>query len=140
LRQPQIVAAGRRVRGAGASETIIKISGLHKSPTWCIPCTDLSIPTDGGQTALLRIVETHAPDLVTLSLEGRLLAPWVDETRGLVAARLGDKPVRLNITRLSFADVEGMALLREWHRQGIAMFSSSLYSNGLLELIERESR
>ena len=50
---------------------------------------------------------------VTVSLEGRLVGPWVDEVRRTCEPFVGDgRRLTVDFSRVSFVDREGVALCR----------------------------
>jgi ABC-type transporter Mla MlaB component len=70
--------------------------------------------------------------LATVALEGKLLAPWVDEVRTIVTNLLRSDAVRLNLDELSFADSSGIVLLHELDRAGVDLCGCSPLITGLL--------
>ena len=71
---------------------------------------------------------------VSLKLEGRLVGPWVGETRALCEALLAEnRLVELNLAEVLFVDQEGVALLQELKLRGIALLDCSLYVNEQLK-------
>ena len=50
--------------------------------------------------------------LALLALDGKLLGPWVEELRSVIATLPGDGAVRLNLENLIFADAAGIELLQ----------------------------
>jgi ABC-type transporter Mla MlaB component len=69
-----------------------------------------------------------------LKLEGTLQGPWVDETHDAhtFAAAEGSR-IRLDLSGLTFADEEGVALLRELIRSGAQVVGCSSYIAELLQ-------
>jgi hypothetical protein len=61
-----------------------------------------------------------------------LLGPWVDEVRLVVAALRTTDAVCLNLEHLSFADSDGIELLRAFRRNGIQLVHGSPLIEGLL--------
>ena len=82
---------------------------------------------------MLRISDPTLITLVSISLEGKLLGPWVDEARQLVAAAKASARVCLNLQGLTFADSRGIELLRTWRREGTPLMGGSPLIEGLLE-------
>jgi len=70
--------------------------------------------------------------LAIVSLDGKLLGPWVDEARSVIAALPANEAVRLNLANLSFADAAGIELLRAARRDGIQFVGASPLIEGLL--------
>jgi hypothetical protein len=64
----------------------------------------------------LRITVHEQDNLITLTLEGRLVSPWVAELCKLwreTAPRLGSKALSLDLRDLTFSNEEGKQVLRE---------------------------
>jgi len=74
---------------------------------------------------MLRISQRGSVTLATIDLEGKLLGPWVDELRKVIAALRVQEAVCLTLTHLSFADAEGIDLLRALRREGIQLAGAS---------------
>jgi anti-anti-sigma regulatory factor len=76
----------------------------------------------------LRITVQQQESLIEVTLEGRLVGPWVTELRKVwreTASRLGSKRLILNLRDLTFSDEEGKQVLREIATQTGAEISSS---------------
>jgi hypothetical protein len=86
----------------------------------------------GRIVIVLRIVHSGSVTLATIRLEGKLLAPWVDEVRSVVATVSAKEAMCLNLEQLSFADAKGIELLRELRRKGVALVGGSPLIEGLL--------
>ena len=86
--------------------------------------------------SVLRITEISNCDTTTLKLEGKLLEPWVAEMRSAfenAAARC--QRVRLDLQHLSFADVDGIQLVRELRQRGADLAACSDF---IAELLNQE--
>lgn len=91
-----------------------------------------------GSHAMLRITEqphpTHAAgatDRRAIVLEGRLVGPWVEELRRVVGgAESGG--VILDLGALSFADGDGLTLLRSLRDSGVELASPSPFMAALI--------
>jgi anti-anti-sigma regulatory factor len=81
---------------------------------------------------MLRITQKGTVTLTTVDLDGKLVGPWVDEVRSIVAALRAAGAVRLNLERLSFADVAGLELLFAMRRDGVQLICGSPLIEGLL--------
>lgn len=70
----------------------------------------------------------------TIRLEGKLLGPWVEEVSQVCAAAgsSGRRP-RLDLSALSFADAEGIALLRALRARDVAIVAGSGYIAEMLD-------
>jgi CheY-like chemotaxis protein len=85
---------------------------------------------------MLRISRSPATLLTTISLEGKLLAPWLTEVQAAVDAARAQGNVRLNLHHLHFADHDGLELLRRLKREGTDLTGASALIEGLLAAAE----
>ena len=78
---------------------------------------------------MLRIsIQTDSDKSVRLSLEGRLVGPWVEELRQQSERALsGSKKVTLDLEKLLFVDLPGAALLRELADRHVANVNCSTF-------------
>ncbi len=85
---------------------------------------------------MLRITRMVGDDSVEiLKLEGTLEGPWVVETHDAHAvSAAGTSRIGLDLSRLTFADDEGAALLRELIGSGCRVVGCSSYIAELLRL------
>ncbi len=83
---------------------------------------------------MLRITQSKSVMLAIVDLDGKLVGPWVDEVRTIVAALRTDKAVCLNLQHLSFADAQGLSLLYALRLDGVRLVSASPLIDGMLEL------
>jgi anti-anti-sigma regulatory factor len=81
---------------------------------------------------MLRITHGGSVSPATVDLDGRLVGPWVDEVRSIVAALRASGAVRLNLEHLSFADAHGLELLHTMRRDGVHLIGCSPLIEGLL--------
>lgn len=85
---------------------------------------------------MLRITP-HGKDRPSMVVEGQLVGPWVDELRrttfdaGLVSG------VLLDLRHLTFADTEGVALLRQLRAAGAELGDCSEFLTALIGGEER---
>ena len=57
---------------------------------------------------------------VTLKLEGRVVGPWVGELRQICETLLTKgQPLRLDLTEVTFADTDGVAVLSSFKSRGV---------------------
>jgi anti-anti-sigma regulatory factor len=88
---------------------------------------------------MLRITTVADADTVTVTLEGRLSGPWVDEFcrcwRSLTAARAADSIV-IQLDGLTFIDAAGKGLLRTMREQGATLVASGCMTRATVEEIE----
>ena len=85
---------------------------------------------------MLRISEIELnEDAATLRLEGRVLKTLVDEVKAACEQHLARGcRLTLDLTDLSFADREGVALLKELMQRGVALANCSPFLNEELKL------
>jgi ABC-type transporter Mla MlaB component len=85
---------------------------------------------------VLKITEMYRDgSVVTLRLEGKVLAPWLEELQGICRrSSTGGVQVRLDLDAVTFADAAGAALLRELIRRGITVTRCSAFVAELLQL------
>ncbi len=84
---------------------------------------------------MLRITKSNLDGIVTLKLEGKLLAPWIAEAEDAFRqAAEWTTHVRLDLSALSFVDAAGIRLIRELLARGCQIISSSNYVSELLSL------
>jgi anti-anti-sigma regulatory factor len=72
-------------------------------------------------------------DGVTLKLEGRLAAAWVDEFARAVGAAMGEAHVTLDVEGLAFADPSGVAIIRSAIDRGARLTGGSPFIAALIE-------
>jgi ABC-type transporter Mla MlaB component len=82
---------------------------------------------------MLRIIQSPSFKVTTISLEGKLLQPWIDEVRNAVGAARSDGAVRLDLSKLSFADESGLILLRQLQAEGVELSARSALLAGLMQ-------
>jgi anti-anti-sigma regulatory factor len=81
---------------------------------------------------MLRITrQDHNGDGLTLRLEGRLLEPWVAELRQESLAA-GTRPLRLDLSAVSFLDAAGVEAVRGLLSQGATLGGCSSFVRELL--------
>jgi len=85
----------------------------------------------------ITVVESSA-SAVTLRVEGRIAGPWVEELRTTCDVHARPDPVLLylELEDVSFADADGVALLRELRDMGVALSHASPF---LSELFRNDS-
>ena len=88
---------------------------------------------------MLRITEVVDGSGLLLKLEGKLREPWVEELARAARRPLaeGRRPIRLDLSSVSFADEAGIRLLRELLRQGAEIDAASGFVAALLRLEDR---
>lgn len=87
---------------------------------------------------MLRISESSLNGkAATLRLEGNITGPWVEEVRKSCEQLLGaDRELLLDLTDVSFADRDGIVLLRELSRQEVKLINCSPFLNQQLKSAE----
>jgi len=90
---------------------------------------------------MVRISRRDVGGKIELSVQGRLVGPWVEELRRLVAG-LGVTPseVGLDLVRVGYVDGAGQELLRQLVASGVRVGLRSAFVTALLEGWEREGR
>ena len=86
---------------------------------------------------MLRITPIESSGRLTLKLEGKLLAPWVDELRtasALLVAFPGERG--LDLSDLTFADDAGVRVLRELAGRGLPIIACSQFVSELLHTVQ----
>lgn len=83
---------------------------------------------------MLRISRTELDGIVTLQLEGKLLAPWVNEVEAMVV--VGGNRLRLDLAHVTFVDRAGAQLLRNLQGQGVDVTDCSQF---VLEVLRAET-
>jgi hypothetical protein len=82
---------------------------------------------------VLRITQTvHASGAPLIKLEGKLLAPWIEQVRDLCARSTMQGMPRLDLSALTFADQAGTQLLQEILRRGCLIEACTPYIAELL--------
>ena len=78
---------------------------------------------------MLRISETKTTKtLVTLSLEGRMTGPWIQEVHLFCQQFQGNgRRLKLDLQKLSFVDRRGVCLLRKLRSHGVALTNYSAF-------------
>ena len=82
---------------------------------------------------MLRIIQSPSLKFIDIALEGKLLQPWVEEVRRVVTAAGLEGRVRLDLSRLSFADESGLTFLRELRNEGVELLARSALLAGLMD-------
>jgi anti-anti-sigma regulatory factor len=83
---------------------------------------------------VLKITKVSRGDAaITFKLEGKVLAPWVDELRRLCTeTHSQSKQIYLDLDAVTFLDESGAELMRELFRQGITIVRCSEFIAQLL--------
>jgi hypothetical protein len=85
---------------------------------------------------VLKITETlRKESAITFKLEGKVLAPWLDELRRICAQPPnGSRRISLDLAGVTFVDAAAAELMRELIRQGIAVTRCSGFVAELLHV------
>ena len=85
---------------------------------------------------MLKITEvSRSAAAITFKLEGKVLAPWVDELRRLCTGTpRQSKQIYLDLGAVTFLDESGAELMRELVRQGITIARCSEFIAQLLHV------
>ena len=86
---------------------------------------------------MLRMTRLSHQGSIALRLEGKLLAPWVDEVRGATLNPSDGRVQRLDLSELSFVDEAGARLLALMRREGVVLEGISPLVAGLIDLHDR---
>ena len=87
---------------------------------------------------MLRMTRSVSNGTETVSLEGKLLRPWVEALRAEVeSVSSTTHSTRIDLAALTFVDVAGLKQLLDFERQGIELVGASAFVRGLLELHRR---
>jgi len=94
---------------------------------------DIQLIAGGRSNLTYRLTVSGPITLATVSLDGKLIGPWVDELRDLVAqlCRGGNLP-RLQLEHLGFADAAGLDLLLRLRACGVDLVGVSSLIEGLM--------
>jgi ABC-type transporter Mla MlaB component len=81
---------------------------------------------------MLRITEETATENITLlRLEGRLVDEWVELLHAQIVRHVPATLV-LELSGVSYANQEGLCLLREWQTRGVTLRNGSLFLHEML--------
>ena len=85
---------------------------------------------------MLKITEVSRSDsAITFKLEGKVLAPWVDDLRRMCSELPHEsRQIHLDLDAVTFLDEAGVELMRELIRQGITIAQCSGFIAELLHV------
>lgn len=86
---------------------------------------------------MLRISFSGEDPAGTIHLEGKLLAPWIDEVRAAATRAAAEGEVRIDLHGLTFADQAGVGLLQQLTTMGATIEGASPF---ILELLASSIR
>ena len=90
---------------------------------------------------MLRISVTTRPGGATVTLEGRLAGPWVEEFArcwSSVTALRDASSVRVELEAVTFVDSAGKAVLRRMREEGAVLLASGCMTRAILEEIKQK--
>jgi len=78
---------------------------------------------------MLKISQAETADhSIILKLEGRVVGPWVAETRDACERLLREgRTVKLDLAEVSFVDRDGAGFLADVRARGVTLFDCSLF-------------
>ena len=85
---------------------------------------------------MFRITSISDQSRTTLKVEGKLLAPFVDEFQTAVSNFSSSMPVALNLSGLTFVDTAGLEVLGAMIRRGVVVSSCSNFVAELLKTVK----
>jgi hypothetical protein len=121
--------------------TIGAVWRLSRSPSPAEVGTDIALVVSAHGDAMLRVTRHDTPELIRLTLEGRLIGAWVAEADGAwqeVVALSHHLPILVNLCDVSAVDSTGRELLLRMHEQGVAFEARGCAMRELVREIERE--
>lgn len=90
---------------------------------------------------MLRIGIKRDAESIDLSVEGRLVGPWVHELEKCWQAESfsgRERPIVVNLTSVTFVDSEGRALLTKMRRAGVILVPTGCLMNLIVDEIEAQ--
>jgi len=88
---------------------------------------------------MLKITVQKDASLITLKLEGKVVGEWVDELeRAWLAQADGTKPVKVDLTGVTFVAVGGKRLLSWMVEQGSTLYAEDCMNRSIIEQIQRK--
>lgn len=89
---------------------------------------------------MLRITISVDDSTPTIRLDGKLLAPWIEEVRSTVTSACDQGRARVHLDGLTFADQAGIELLHELTATGVVVEGASPFIHELLANFARPLR
>jgi anti-anti-sigma regulatory factor len=87
---------------------------------------------------MLKITAHTDNDSTSLTLEGRLAGPWVEELERCWASSVGAKtrhPLSVDLSAVTYVDADGKDLLKKIYREGAKLVASGCLTNCIVEEI-----
>jgi hypothetical protein len=92
---------------------------------------------------MLKISVEESENLIRLTLEGRLVGPWVKELQQVCAEQAianRDLPLRIDLCGLTGMDQEGQSLLQDLFHSGATIHCSDVLNRYLVELMSHSQK
>jgi ABC-type transporter Mla MlaB component len=88
---------------------------------------------------MLRIAATHGPgNGATMTLEGRVIGPWVDEVRrACERALVTCEALTLDLHEVAFVDRDGLELLKDLADRGVTVVNCPVFLHEQLRALSR---
>jgi anti-anti-sigma regulatory factor len=87
---------------------------------------------------MLRITKQIDSGATVLTVEGRLVPPWVDELESSCSQALRSDGLVVDLRSVTFVSDEGRTLLARIYRAGARLVTSGPLMNGLVEELKQE--
>lgn len=85
---------------------------------------------------MFRITRIQNAPTTTLKIEGRLLKPWVHEFKTAMQNASAAAPVTLDLSGLTFIDMDGLEVLAVMIRDGVLVCGCSNFVAELLQTVK----
>ena len=87
---------------------------------------------------MLKITRRDEAGTAVIQVEGKLAGPWVKELEECWRSVAADqpRPVRVDLTAVSFIDESGEALLRTMHRERVELKARGCFTTCLIQTIK----
>ncbi|HET6369791.1 MAG TPA: hypothetical protein VFG95_01250 [Nitrospiria bacterium] len=93
---------------------------------------------------MLKVTVRHSSGGLTLALEGKLAGAWVKELERCWRSNSGmitSRPVRVDLSSVSYIDEGGKILLKKMHREGAELAASGcMIKCMVMEIIQSETK
>jgi len=88
---------------------------------------------------MLKITRRDEADTAVIQVEGKLAGPWVKELEECWRSVAADqpRPVRVDLTAVSFIDETGEELLRTMHREHVELKAKGCFTTCLIQTIKQ---
>jgi hypothetical protein len=91
---------------------------------------------------MLRVNATVSPQGTTVTLEGRVVAAWLDELSRCWNRLLGSaaRPIEVDLNGVTYVDAAGKAVLRAMHADGAHLRATTVMLRAVIDEIEGAAR